>query len=110
MKYIISTTSISSDKQPHPDAIAEFSSKYRDERSFKSLKEWESKFPQDFNQHIFEKGEYEDGSYMIVARNKIIWTIEIDDLCKFVAANGDIVLSPPKNDYEGFEHLFKIEI
>ena len=94
MKYIITRTSAWSSDSPHKDAKREVVKYLKDVRNFNSLEAWKAKFPEE---RVWER--YWD-----------IYTIEIDNLLKFIEENGQVVISPPETEYVGYESLFTIEI
>jgi len=110
MKFIISKTSIFNE-QPHKDAKQVRLEKYKDFRTFETLEAWKERFPKDFKDNP-KTGYTKDGHpYRIIDGSHVtIWIIEIKDLVKFVKKNGEIILSPPREEYMGFENLMRIEI
>lgn len=113
MKFKITRTSLWNNEQPHENAILEHVENYRDVRSFKNKEEWLKKFPND-ESNALEWGITDKGKpYRIVKANDYackIWTIEIDDLCKFIIENGSVIISQPSLGRVGFEDLMELEI
>lgn len=112
MKYIITRTSAYISDLPHKDAKREVVKYLKDVRKFNSLEAWKVKFPKDFdNDKVIETGYTKNNlPYRVYERYWDIYTIEIDNLLKFIEENGQVVISPPENEYVGYESLFTIEI
>lgn len=112
MKYIISRTSITGDELPHPQAVQETSTQYKDVRTFKSREEWIARFPHDNSTNVITWGvTSENNPYRIIPLVNTFYTITLDNILDFIKDVGQVIISAPtEGGLVEAEDLFHIEI
>ena len=110
MRYIIKRTS-EWEGRPHPEAEEVVLGRYKDIRTFEDHEDWFSKFPEDATLEI-ERGFTKEGHPFIIRDGSHIrfYVMEVPDLVKFVEEVGEIILSPARDEYIGYEELLHLEI
>jgi len=112
MKYIVTRTSCGNEEtQPCPGAELTKLTIYRDVRFWKTLEEFKKNCPSLFKDNP-ETGYTEKGQpFVILKRENLVWTIEIEDLTAFVKKLGfSVILFPPKEEYPELPGICVIEI
>lgn len=110
MRYIIERTSNCGDNPKCEGAFKVTAKERKDIRTFKNKEEWLKKFPKDEDRALRWGVTKDKEPYRVCRVNIDLWLIDIEDLREFVCKYGHTILSPPKEEYIGYEDLFIIEV